>query len=86
MNLKNIKTRNGQTIECATQVGDKILGIVNGKAMSWNLDGRRTNNNRSVLDIYTPKYLIIRKWGSRYSVTESNTPVKGNGIVKIVEL
>ena len=87
MNLKNIRTRNGQAVENATRVGDYIVGLVNGKPLTWQLNGRRSHKNKSKLDIALTTYLVIRKWGNKYSVTETNTPsVEGRSVVKVVEL
>lgn len=87
MNLKNIKTRNGQTVENATRVGNFIVGLVQNHPMTWQLDGRRSSKRKSKYDIALTTYLVIRKWGGKYSVTETNTPeASGRSVVKIIEL
>lgn len=88
MNLKNLKTRNGLTIENATRVGDFIVGLVNNRPLTWQLNGRRTSNRRSQLDISLSTYLVIRKWGGKYTVTETTNPDvnKGRSVVKVIEL
>jgi len=87
MNLKNIKTRNGQTVENATRVGNFIVGLVNNRPLTWQLNGRRSSKNKSQLDIALTTYLVIRKWGGKYSVTETNTPeASGRSVLKVIEL
>lgn len=87
MNLRNIKTRNGKTVQDATRVGNYIVGLVDGRPLTWNLNGRRSNKNKSKLDISLTTYLVIRKWGSKYSVVETNNPnAEGRSVVKVVEL
>lgn len=82
-----MRTKNGQKVTAIVRGDRRIFGLVKGKPLSWDTNGRRTSTRRSKLDLDLGKFLVIRKWGSRYSVKEvSEPPQSGNSIVKIVQL
>lgn len=46
-----MQTKNGLRVTKLTKLNDVYVGIVNGKLMSWTLDGRHANKNKSKYDL-----------------------------------
>ena len=82
------KTRNGNKVTNVQKVSDVYIGFMNGKAMVWDKNGRRSAKNRSQLDLdLCNKYHIaIRKWGNTYKSTIYDAKPTGKGIVKVIEV
>lgn len=46
-----MQTRNGIKVVKLQKLGDSYVGIVNGKILTWDKEGRRSSKNRSKLDL-----------------------------------
>lgn len=96
MRTKNKKTNNGKVIKNLKKVGNQLVGLVDNQILLWNLEGRRSKNRKSKLDIASPKekvtinqvekYVIVRKWGNNYKYSVAEKSIKGHGIVKSVKV
>ena len=83
-----MKTRSGQKVTNVQKAGDFIIGFVEGKPLVWNSNGRRSDKNKSQLDLeLSSKYHIaIRKWGTTFKSSIYDTKPTGKGIVKVIEV
>jgi hypothetical protein len=46
-----MQTRNGIKVTKLQKLGDSYVGLVNGKLLTWDKDGRRSSKNRSKFDL-----------------------------------
>jgi len=46
-----MQTRNGIKVTKLQKVGDSYVGLVNGKLLTWDKNGRRSSKNRSKFDL-----------------------------------
>jgi len=46
-----MQTRNGIKVVKLQKLGDSYVGLVNGKLLTWDKDGRRSSKHRSKLDL-----------------------------------
>jgi hypothetical protein len=46
-----MQTRNGIKVVKLQKLGDSYVGLVNGKLLTWDKDGRRSPKHRSKLDL-----------------------------------
>jgi hypothetical protein len=46
-----MQTRNGIKVTKLQKLGDSYVGLVNGKLLTWDKEGRRSSKNRSKLDL-----------------------------------
>ena len=46
-----MQTRNGIKVSKLQRIGNNYVGLVNGKLLSWDKEGRRSSKNRSKLDL-----------------------------------
>jgi hypothetical protein len=46
-----MQTRNGVKVTKLQKLGDSYVGLVNGKLLTWDKDGRRSSKNRSKFDL-----------------------------------
>jgi hypothetical protein len=94
-----MQTKSGIRVTSLTKLNDVYVGIVNGKLMSWNLDGRHAAKRQSKYDLEIfhsnfPRYVnvviangvktISRKVYDTIEEAEQNKPVKG--YVKTIEI
>lgn len=66
-------TKSGKKIKNLQVVGDVYVGIVDGKILTWNVDGRRSDKNRSKLDmdiveVHKEFYININSWNGNVHV------------------
>lgn len=47
-----MQTRNGIKVSKLQRIGNNYVGLVNGKLLTWDKEGRRSSKNRSKLDLY----------------------------------
>lgn len=82
------KTRNGNKVTNVQKVADVIIGFMNGKAMVWDKNGRRSAKNKSKLDLdlQSKYHIAIRKWGTTYKSTIYDSKPTGKGIIKVIEV
>ena len=50
-----MQTRSGIKVSKLKLVGNSYVGLVNGDIMTWNKDGRRSDKNKSKLDLVFQK-------------------------------
>lgn len=46
-----MQTRNGIKVAKLQRIGNNYVGLVNGKLLTWDKEGRRSSKNRSKLDL-----------------------------------
>jgi len=46
-----MQTRNGNKVAKLQRIGNNYVGLVNGKLLTWDKEGRRSSKNRSKLDL-----------------------------------
>lgn len=46
-----MQTRNGIKVSKLQRIGNNYVGLVNGKLLTWDKEGRRSSKNRSKLDL-----------------------------------
>jgi hypothetical protein len=95
-----MQTKNGIRVTKLTKLDTAYVGLVNGKLMSWSLDGRHANKRQSKYDLAikdsddTPRYVNVviangvkttsRKVYSSIEEAQENAPLKG--YVKTIEI
>jgi hypothetical protein len=81
-------TRNGQQVKNVTRVGSKLIGFIKGQPYSWQLNGRRSENHRSKLDLVLEKtrYIVIRNRAGKLSARLYDEKPNGRSIVKVIEV
>jgi len=55
-----MQTKNGLKVTKLTKLNDVYVGLVNGKLMSWTLDGRHANKNKSKYDLEISQPDVVR--------------------------
>ena len=94
-----MQTRNGIKVTKLQKLGDSYVGLVNGKLLTWDKEGRRSSKNRSKLDLsiepektkvfyvnvvsYNGSFRMSRKTFSTHE--EAVTNAKGK-VVKTIEI
>lgn len=46
-----MQTRNGIKVSKLQRIGNNYVGLVNGKLLTWDKEGRRSSKNRSKFDL-----------------------------------
>lgn len=71
-----MQTKSGKKITNLTVVGDSYAGIVDGKILTWDVNGRRSKKNKSKLDMDmkqsqpTVFYLNINEWNGKKHIDQ----------------
>lgn len=81
-------TKNGIKVTNVQKIDNIIIGYVDGKALVWGKDGRRSPNRTSKLDLKMSNthYVVIRQWGATLKSHIYSQKPKGKGIVKVIEV
>lgn len=69
-----MKTRSGVNVTKLKFVSNIYVGLVNGQPMTWNKDGRRTDKNKSKLDLALGKKMASRVMPSVFYINISKSP------------
>lgn len=95
-----MQTKNGTKVTNLQFIKDSniYVGIVNGKPMAWDKDGRRTKHNRSKYDLQitppvTTLYVNVLRYGNKICLSAKRYPTasdaakdKGKFYVKTVAI
>jgi hypothetical protein len=83
-----LTTKYGLKVTDVQRVHNLIIGYVEGKALVWNKDGKRSPNRASKLDLNLSNkhYIAIRRWGNSLKSQIYQTKPTGKGIVKVIEV
>lgn len=94
-----MQTRNGVKVTKLQKLGDSYVGLVNGKLLTWDKDGRRSSKNRSKFDLNVkqeaPKvfYVNVLDYNGTFRISrktfdtqeEASSSAKGR-LVKTIEI
>jgi hypothetical protein len=69
-----MKTRSGLNVTKLKFVSNIYVGLVNGEPMTWNKQGRRTDKNKSKLDLVLEKKVASRVTPSVFYINITKSP------------